>query len=72
MEEGTVGLASSLIYAPAFYAKTDELIELAKVAAEYDGLYISHLRSEGDKFMKAINEMITISRETGIRSSVHG
>jgi N-acyl-D-amino-acid deacylase len=71
MEEGAVGLASSLIYAPAFYAKTDELIELAKVAAEFDGLYISHLRSEGDQFLPALNELITISKSAGIRSEIY-
>jgi len=71
MEEGAVGLASSLIYAPAFYARTDELIELAKVAAGYDGLYISHLRSEGDKFLEALDEMITISKVAGIRSEIY-
>lgn len=71
MEEGAIGLASSLIYAPAFYARTDELIELAKVAAGYDGLYISHLRSEGDKFLEALDEMITISKVAGIRSEIY-
>jgi N-acyl-D-amino-acid deacylase len=71
MEEGAVGFASSLIYAPAFYAKTDELIELAKVAAEFDGLYISHLRSEGDQFLPALNELITISKSAGIRSEIY-
>ncbi|MFA6127473.1 MAG: D-aminoacylase [Bacteroidales bacterium] len=71
MEEGAVGLSSALIYSPAFYAKTDEIIELAKVAAEYDGLYITHLRSEGDKFLEALDEMITIAREAGIRSEIY-
>ena len=49
MEEGALGVGSSLIYAPAFYAKTDELIELCKVAAKYGGMYISHMRSEGNR-----------------------
>jgi len=71
MDEGAVGLSTSLIYAPACYAKTDELIELAKVVAEYDGLYISHLRSEGDQFLEAIDEMVTISREAHIRSEIY-
>jgi N-acyl-D-amino-acid deacylase len=71
MEEGAVGLASSLIYTPAFYAHTDELIELAKVAAEYDGLYISHLRSEGNSLLEALEEFITIAREAGIRSEIY-
>lgn len=71
MEEGALGLASSLIYAPAFFARTDELIGLAKVTAEYDGIYISHLRSEGDKFSRALDEFITISKEAGIRSEIY-
>lgn len=71
MEEGAVGLASALIYTPACFAQTGELVELAKVAAEYDGLYISHLRSEGDSFLEAINELITISTEAGIRSEIY-
>jgi N-acyl-D-amino-acid deacylase len=71
MEDGAVGLGSSLIYAPAFYAGTDELIELARVAAEYDGLYISHLRSEGNRLLEAVDELITIARETGIRAEIY-
>jgi N-acyl-D-amino-acid deacylase len=51
MEEGALGLGSSLIYAPAFYAKTDELTELCKVVAEYDGLFTSHMRSEGNRLL---------------------
>jgi len=71
MEEGAVGVASSLIYAPAFYAKTDELIELAKAAAEYDGLYISHLRSEGNQFLEALEELVTIARVAKIRAQIY-
>ncbi|HEY2953451.1 MAG TPA: D-aminoacylase [Verrucomicrobiae bacterium] len=71
MKDGALGLGSSLIYAPAFYAKTDELVALCKVAAEYDGLYISHLRSEGNQFLEALDELITISREAGIRAEVY-
>ncbi|MFP4089200.1 MAG: N-acyl-D-amino-acid deacylase family protein [Cyclobacteriaceae bacterium] len=71
MEEGALGLGTSLIYAPAFYAKTDELIALAQVAAEYDGMYISHLRSEGDAFVEAVNELITIGREAGIDAEIY-
>jgi N-acyl-D-aspartate/D-glutamate deacylase len=66
MEEGALGVGSSLIYAPAFYAKTDELIALAKVAAEYGGFYISHIRSEGDRLLEAADELITIAREANI------
>ncbi len=66
MAEGALGMGSSLIYAPAFYAKTDELIELAKVAAENGGMYISHIRSEGNRLLEAADELITIAREAGI------
>ncbi|MDA1028293.1 MAG: D-aminoacylase [Bacteroidetes bacterium] len=71
MEEGAMGLGSSLIYAPAFYASTEELIELAKVVSEYDGMYISHMRSEGNRLLEAIEELITISREAGVRAEVY-
>ena len=71
MEEGALGVASSLIYPPGFFAKTDELIELSKVAAEYDGMYISHLRNEGGEFLEALDELITIAREADIRAEVY-
>lgn len=71
MEEGALGVGSSLIYAPAFYAKTDELIELCKVAAEYDGLYISHIRSEGNTFLEAVDELIQIAREARIPVQIY-
>ncbi len=71
MREGALGIASSLIYAPGFYAKTEELIALCKVAAEYDGLYISHLRSEGNQFIEALDELLTIAREAKIRAEVY-
>ncbi len=71
MEEGALGVGSSLIYAPAFYAKTPELIALAKVAAEYDGMYISHLRSEGARFEEAVDELLTIAREAKIRAEIY-
>src|SRR5207247_412132 len=66
MEEGALGLGSSLIYAPAFYAKTDELVALAKVASEYGGVYISHIRSEGTRLLEAADELISIAREAKI------
>jgi N-acyl-D-amino-acid deacylase len=66
MEEGALGVGSSLIYAPAFYAKTDELIELCKVVSEYNGIYISHIRSEGTRLYEAADELIRISREAKI------
>ena len=71
MEEGAVGLGSALIYAPGFYARTEEMIELARVAAEYDGLYISHLRSEGNRLLQRLDELITIARDAGIRAEVY-
>ena len=71
MEEGAMGLSSALIYTPAFYAKTDELIALAKVAAEYDGMYISHLRSEGNDFLGALDEFLRIARAANIRSEIY-
>src|SRR5262249_41120198 len=63
MEEGALGLGSALIYAPAFYAKTDELIALAKIASEYHGMYISHIRSEGTRLLEAADDLIAIARE---------
>jgi N-acyl-D-amino-acid deacylase len=71
MEEGALGIGSSLIYAPAFYAKTDELIELCKVAAKYQGKYISHMRSEGNRLIERVNELIQISRAAGIRAEIY-
>lgn len=71
MEEGAVGLGSSLIYAPAFYASTDELVELAKVVGEYDGMYISHLRSEGNRLLEAIDELIQIAREGDLAAEIY-
>ncbi len=71
MEEGALGVGSSLIYAPAFYASTDELIELTKVAAEYDGMYISHIRSEANRLLEAVDELIRIAREADIRAEIY-
>jgi N-acyl-D-amino-acid deacylase len=71
MQEGAVGISSSLIYVPATFASTEELIELAKVAAEYDGLYISHMRSEGDEILEAVDELLSIAKEAGIRAEIY-
>jgi N-acyl-D-amino-acid deacylase len=71
MEEGAMGVGSSLIYPPAFFAKTDELVELCKVASQYGGSYISHLRSEGNKFYEAVEELITIAKEANIHAEVY-
>jgi N-acyl-D-aspartate/D-glutamate deacylase len=71
MKAGALGLGSSLIYAPAFYASTEELVELCKVAAQYHGKYISHLRSEGNRLLEAVDELIRISREANIPAEIY-
>src|SRR5881396_1469219 len=71
MEAGALGIGTSLIYPPAFYAKTEELIELCKVAAKFQGKYISHMRSEGNRLLEALDELIRISREAGIPAEVY-
>src|SRR5215468_7996804 len=71
MEAGALGIGTSLIYPPAFYAKTDELIELCKVAAKYQGKYISHMRSEGSRLLEALDELIRISREARIPAELY-
>jgi N-acyl-D-amino-acid deacylase len=71
MQAGALGIGTSLIYPPAFYAKTDELIELCKVAAKYQGKYISHMRSEGNRLLEALDELLRISREAGIPAEVY-
>ena len=71
MEDGALGVGSSLIYAPAFYSSTEELIELSKVASEYNGLYISHMRSEGNRLLQGIDELITIANEADIRAEIY-
>ena len=71
MEAGALGIGTSLIYPPAFYAKTDELIELCKVAAKYQGKYISHMRSEGNQLLESLDELIRISREAGIPAELY-
>ncbi len=71
MEEGALGIGSSLIYAPAFYANTDELIALCKVAAEYGGMYITHMRSEGNKILEAVDETMRIAKEAGLPAEIY-
>src|SRR5438128_4644748 len=71
MEAGALGIGTSLIYPPAFYAKTEELIELCKVAAQYQGKYISHMRNEGNQLLEALDELLRISREAGIPAEVY-
>jgi N-acyl-D-amino-acid deacylase len=71
MQEGAMGLGTSLIYAPAFYASTEELIELSKIVGEYNGMYISHIRSEGNRFVESVEELLTIGREAGVHAEIH-
>jgi N-acyl-D-amino-acid deacylase len=71
MQAGALGIGSSLIYAPAFYASTEELIELCTVAAQYRGKYISHMRSEGNRLVEAVEELIRISREAKIPAEIY-
>ena len=71
MEEGALGIGSSLIYAPAFYAKTDELIELCRIAAQYNGMYITHMRSEGNRLLEAVDEVITIAEKANIPAEIY-
>lgn len=71
MEEGALGIGSSLIYAPAFYATTDELVELCKVASSYGGMYISHIRSEGNKFLESVEELINISKRANLPAEIY-
>lgn len=71
MEEGALGVGSSLIYAPAFYASTDELVALAEEAARFGGIYTSHMRSEGNRLVEAVEELLTISRRAGIPANIY-
>ena len=71
MQEGAMGVGSSLIYAPADYASTEELIELCKVASEYNGMYITHMRSESDHIYKGLNETFRIAKEAKIPAEIY-
>jgi N-acyl-D-amino-acid deacylase len=71
MKEGALGVGSSLIYAPATYAETPELVAITSEAAKCGGMYISHMRSEGDKLLEAVDELITISRESGAPAEIY-
>jgi N-acyl-D-aspartate/D-glutamate deacylase len=71
MEAGALGIGTSLIYPPAFYAKTEELIEMCKVAARYKGKYISHMRSEGNHLLEAFDELVRIAREAKIPAEIY-
>jgi N-acyl-D-amino-acid deacylase len=71
MEAGALGIGSSLIYAPALYSTTEELIELCREAAKYRGKYISHMRSEGDRLLEAVGELVRIAREARIPAEIY-
>jgi N-acyl-D-amino-acid deacylase len=71
MEDGALGIGSSLIYAPAFYATTEELIEMCKVASQYEGKYISHMRSEGNRLEEAVQELLRIAREANVPAEIY-
>lgn len=71
MEEGALGVGSSLIYAPAFYAQTEELIALSQEAGRYGGSYISHMRSEGNRLLEAVDELIRIAREARVPAEIY-
>ena len=71
MEDGALGVASSLIYPPGSFAETEELIALSKVAAQYNGMYISHMRDEGANMLEAVEELLTIAEEAGIGAEIY-
>lgn len=71
MNDGAMGVGSSLIYAPATYAETPELIALASAAHQCGGMYISHMRSEGDKLLESVDELIEISRKSGAPAEIY-
>lgn len=71
MDDGAFGIASALIYAPGAYAKTDELVALAKAAQPFGGMYISHMRSEGNTLVEAVDELIAIAREAHVPAEIY-
>jgi N-acyl-D-amino-acid deacylase len=71
MQEGALGVASALIYAPGNYAQTDELVALAEVAAKHKGIYISHMRNEGDHELDAVDELISIARRARVPAEIY-
>src|SRR4029079_8547431 len=71
MREGALGVGSALIYAPAFYAKTDELVALVQAGGEYGGGYISHMRSEGNRLLESLDELIEITTKAHVHGEVY-
>ena len=70
MQDGALGIGTALIYPPGWFADTAELVALCEVVAEHDGLYTSHLRSEGDRFLECLDELLEISERSGVRAEV--
>jgi N-acyl-D-amino-acid deacylase len=71
MREGALGVASALIYAPGAYGQTDELVALAESASKYNGLYISHMRSEGDRLIEGVQELVAIAKRARIPAEIY-
>ncbi|MGH3449067.1 MAG: hypothetical protein ACRDP4_15730 [Nocardioidaceae bacterium] len=71
MVDGALGLGSALIYPPGCFASTDELVALSEVVARHDGLYISHMRNEGDRLLEAIEELVGIGRRAQVRAEIY-
>ena len=71
MEDGALGIGSSLIYAPDAYNSHEELVALAKVAARHGGSYVTHMRSEGDRLLEAVEETIRVARDAGIAAEIY-
>src|SRR5437763_6105410 len=71
MDDGAFGVASALIYAPGAYATTGELVEISKIAGERGGMYISHMRSEGDHLLEGVDELIAISRDAKLPAEIY-
>ncbi|MFN2520494.1 MAG: amidohydrolase family protein [Candidatus Limnocylindria bacterium] len=71
MAQGALGLATALIYAPATYADTSELVEMSRAVAEFGGMYISHMRSEGSRLLEAIDELVTIARTAAVPAEIY-
>ena len=67
MEQGAVGFSSGLVYPPNLFSTTEELIEICKTVAEYDGVFVVHMRNESFSILEALDEMIRVARETGVR-----
>lgn len=70
LEYGALGMSTGLIYAPCIYAETDELTELCSIVAEYSGVFVAHMRDEGDLLLKSVDEVVKIARESGVHTHI--